>query len=158
MGDHVVRRISAERTHALRLRVLRPGAPPDSAVFPGDDDPRGFHLGAFADASDLASVPVGIASVHAASHPELGAGFRLRGMAVAPDRRRLGIGAALVAAALDGLRNAARDPSERILWCNARTAARSFYASMGFEARDDVFEISGIGPHVLMWRPICNDE
>jgi predicted GNAT family N-acyltransferase len=39
-----------------------------------------------------------------------------------------------------------------VVWCNARVPARGFYEHGGFSAVGDVFEIPGIGPHVLMWR------
>jgi GNAT superfamily N-acetyltransferase len=122
----------------LRARVLRPGKPAESARYPGDDDPATVHLGAF-----LGGRCVGIASLY----PEQG--IRLRGMAVEPDVRGRGVGAAVVRAAQRRAAEAGED-----LWCSARASARGFYEKLGWAVEGEPFEIAGIGPHFRMhWRP-----
>ncbi len=153
-GPAVVRRVPAEATRALRLRVLRPGGTLADCVWPGDDDPGAVHLAAF-----RAGVRVGVASLlpeapglrrlsGAAAGPPPGpehAG-RLRGVAVETDARRTGVGRALVQAALEVARAGGVHP----VWCNARTEARSFWEACGFAAIGEVFQVAGIGPHVRM--------
>src|SRR5690606_13479424 len=46
-GLPMIRPISAAETRPLRSLVLRPGAPPETLVYPGDDHPEALHLGAF---------------------------------------------------------------------------------------------------------------
>lgn len=139
-------RIPARATWPLRQLVLRPGLPLEACAFPHDEDEGTFHLGAWAD-----DALVGIASVYAEACAQLPAArpFRLRGMAVHPDRRGLGLGAVLVAEALSGVKAAGGD----LLWCNARTSASGFYVRLGFAVVGEAFELPGIGPHHLMHRP-----
>lgn len=150
-----VRTITAAETGPLRLAVLRPGQPPQTAVYPGDDAPGTYHLGAFDGAFDGAcdatSELVGIASLYAEPrphHPPLG--WRLRGMATAPARRRGGIGTLLLRACVDHV--AAEGGGE--LWCNARTPAVAFYRRAGFDVVSQPFHVPGIGPHVVMRRVV----
>lgn len=120
--------------HDLRLRVLRPGRPPEAAVWALDGHPDTVHLGAFQGATC-----VGIASVV----PE--EGWRLRGMAVEPDLQGTGVGAALVHALQERFGQVGR-----VLWCNARTSAAGFYVRLGFVIEGEPFDLPGIGPHVVM--------
>ncbi|MEM0914841.1 MAG: GNAT family N-acetyltransferase [Planctomycetota bacterium] len=139
----------------LRHRILRPGLPPDTARFPGDDDPDTLHLAAF-DAGDSGPCPtpspdppiLGCVSIYAAPDPTPGSDRRhqLRGMAVADGQRGRGIGAAL----LDDVHR--RYPPGS-LWCNARTVAERFYQSHGWQTVSDVFDIPTVGPHVVMHGP-----
>ena len=134
----VLRLSSLEPLYALRLQVLRPGGPPESARWPLDDHPESTHLGAFID-----SRCVGIASVV----PE--DGWRLRGMAVDPSLQGCGVGRELV-------RTLQRDFGARGagLWCKARIAAVEFYLKLGFTLDGEPFEIEGIGLHYTMrWTP-----
>ncbi len=88
-----IREISAAETLPLRLRVLRPGRPVESAHFPGDDGSETRHFGAFEGEQLL-----GIASIlraEMAGQPGLPA-FQLRGMATALDARGTGLGRSLV--------------------------------------------------------------
>ncbi len=137
--------ISARATHPLRLLVLRPGGGMSEACFAGDEAAATFHLGAFA-----GEHLVGVSSVyHEAPVGETsGAAWRLRGMAVAPELQRCGVGSRLLRACF----RAVEAKGGTLLWCNARIAAVPFYARMGFFARGDVFHIAGVGPHKVMLR------
>ena len=85
--------ISPEAVLPLRQAILRPGHPLQDAVFPHDTDPETVHLGAFVD-EEL----VGVASIYHESQPGWDNLFerRLRGMAVAEEMQRKGIGSALL--------------------------------------------------------------
>lgn len=135
------RPISAADTRALRRRVLRPHQAPEACVYPADDDASTGHLGVFVDGR-----LVGVASIFEESRPGEVGGWRIRGMAVAPEHRGRGLGAALLEACLDHARG--RGGGE--VWCNARTSAARFYGHLGFEPEGEEFELPGIGPHYLM--------
>ena len=124
----------------LRARVLRPGQPVERSRFAGDDDPRAVHLGAF-----RGERCIGVASLLPEGGPDA---LRLRGMAVEPEARGRGIGAAL----LTEIHRIAVERG-RDLWCNARLAAVGFYEKAGWTVEGDVFELPDIGPHYVMrWK------
>jgi len=148
-----IRRISSKDTIPLRLEVLRPGRPRESASFPGDDALTTVHLGALRQGQLL-----GIASLYEAEMPERSGGraLQLRGMATAPAARGTGLGQALLLACIE----LAREKPVELLWCNARTTAAGFYLKLGFEIVGDQFEIPDVGPHFRMALKIrmTNDE
>lgn len=125
-----------EALYDLRLRVLRPGREPECVRHAPDLDPDAVHIGAF-----LNGRLAGIASLLPNS------GLQLRGMAVEPDLRMTGVGAAI-------LRYAHRIAVERNLplWCNARDSAVGFYQKSGWVVEGDGFEVPDVGPHhVMRW-------
>lgn len=136
--------ITPEQTHALRHAVLRPHQPIREMAYPGDDDPLTAHLGAV----DTGGAVVGIVSLyHEPSPADPAPGdWRLRGMAVRPARRGIGLGTALVAAGLGAVR---REGGRRV-WCNARTPAVGFYERQGFTRVGEPFDLPGIGEHYVM--------
>ncbi len=148
MNDVEVREVPASETRPLRHLVLRPGQPPESTIYPGDDDTDTRHYAAFFDGH-----LVGIASLYREARPgsEIVPGWRLRGMATSGEARGRGVGRALLSACLEHV--AAEGGGE--VWCNARAEALGFYAAAGFEVAGDEFEIPGIGPHRVMRRDIA---
>ncbi len=143
-----VDRISATDTRPLRRAVLRPNQPPDACVYPLDDHPDAIHLGVRA-----GGVIVGVASFYREAMPgEAELGLRLRGMAVRPEHRGRGIGRALLERGIE-IACEGSDPP-RVAWCNARTTVSGYYERLGFASRGGVFEIEGIGPHVVMARAL----
>jgi predicted GNAT family N-acyltransferase len=145
----VIRTISAAATRPMRREVLRPGQRLEDLAYPGDDDADTRHFGAF-----LGERIVGIASIYRRPRPGGNDPFdwQLRGMASAADRRGTGVGALLLLAALDH----AAAAGGRHCWCHARVAAAGFYRRYGFAALGEVYEIAGIGPHLLMLRPLAD--
>ena len=137
-----VRPVGPDDIRPLRHSILRPGQSWEETAYPGDGDPTTLHVGAFEDAR-----LVGIASLYREARPGApGGGWRLRGMATAPEVRGRGAGRALLAACVAHV--AANGGGE--LWCNARTPAAGFYAAAGFAVVSEEFDIPGIGPHVVM--------
>ena len=67
-------------------------------------------------------------------------------MATAEDRRREGVGTALLDAVIDHVRRCGGG----LLWCNARTPAVSFYEGAGFATRGESWDVPDIGPHIAM--------
>jgi predicted GNAT family N-acyltransferase len=135
----LIRRGATSELLDLRHRVLRPGKPRETAHFPGDDDGQTRHWVAVQ--SDRV---VGVVSVMHA--PSEGVLWQLRGMAVDPDLRGLGVGEQL-------LLQTQREVSQP-MWCNAREAVVGFYEKYGWKAVGPTFEIAGVGPHRKMtWTP-----
>lgn len=74
--------------------------------------------------------------------------WQLRGMATDSDWQGKGVGARIVAHALDLARR--QSPQIKVFWCNARIPARRFYEKIGWKAVGEVFEIPTAGPHIRM--------
>jgi ribosomal protein S18 acetylase RimI-like enzyme len=144
-----VRQISAAATIEVRLPVLRPGLPPESAVFAGDDDSDTFHAGAYLD-GELVSVMSIYRADHPRAHIDGRSEWQVRGAATVPQARRRGLGNAL----LDLCHQHAIDSGGALAWCNARTEAIDFWTAAGYAITSDIFMIEGVGPHVIMERAI----
>ena len=144
-----VLRISASDTYPIRQQVLVPDHDLQKAKFENDDDEDlSFHLGAVKD-SQLVSV----ASFYYERNPKFPDQhqYQLRGMATLPQYQRQGLSNELLKMAFPII----KQNFCTLLWCNARVSAIGFYEKAGFKkVNDEVFEIEGIGPHVLMCKPI----
>ena len=149
-----VREVAVADVVPLRARVLRAGRPVADAQLEGDDDPGTVALAAFHGGTDGAPArtgedgPVGTATLMDQPCPWRPGvpAVRLRAMATDEAVRGQGIGALVLAAAVARARVTGAD----LLWCLARTGARSFYDRAGFTVDGDVFDVPGIGPHVRM--------
>lgn len=149
-----IRSARAKDVIPLRHAVLRAHQRLDEAQYPGDDDPRSLHLVA-GDGDTI----VGVISVFPEPlPPELATAldvsastpsWRIRGMAVAPDRQDEGIGRRMLVEALEEL----EDEPERWTWCNARTTTSGFYEALGFRVVGEAFDIEGIGEHLRLVLP-----
>lgn len=130
-----VRPVPASATRPLRLKVLRPGQPPENAHYPGDEAPDTFHAGVYEDDRLVAAASI----FHEPPPGEQDPGaWRLRGVAVDPAAQRRGYGRSVVLACLD---HVASQGGTR-LWCNARAGALDFYLSLGFRSLGERFETS----------------
>jgi GNAT superfamily N-acetyltransferase len=143
-GTFDIRRVPPADVIALRHAVLRAGLPIETASFDGDYEPETAHFAAFA-----GSEIIGCATVLQRPWNNQPA-WQVRGMAVTPDRRRTGIGRALLAAIERHIaeRNAA------LLWCNARASAAGFYKQLGWRIASEEFEIPTAGPHFKMTKEL----
>jgi GNAT superfamily N-acetyltransferase len=143
--DLELRRASLDEILPLRHAELRPGLPPETARFDGDDEPDTLHFGAF-----LRATGAPVACVSCMRRPCDGQdGWQVRGMATRGDLVRRGIGRALLRHALAALRDA-RGPE--LVWCNARVAALGFWEREGWAVVSEVFDIPGVGPHRTLQR------
>ena len=130
-----VRAIAIEQTRPLRHAVLRPHQ--DVAELIPHETAGAHAVGAFDDDGEL--VAVGFVA------PE-GDGWRVRGMATAPQARGRGAGAAVLGALV---RHAAEQGAVRV-WATVRLPARTLYERAGFSTVSEQYEIPDIGPHVVM--------
>jgi GNAT superfamily N-acetyltransferase len=139
----VVEQVDVEQVRQLRHEVLRgPTFAWSESVYPADDDAATIHLAA----RDRDRV-VGCATWF--PEPlESEPAWRLRGMAVAPDRQGTGVGTLIMAASFERL--AALDAD--LLWCNARMSALPFYEAHGFRRVGGTFPSVGGIPHTVAVR------
>ena len=139
--------VGSRAGRALRRAVLRPGSPPAEPTYQAEEAPSTLHFAALAGEQVLS-----VGSVMPDPHPRspLPGDWRVRGMATREELRGRGLGAAVLASC----EQAARERGARRLWCNARTGARGLYERAGFAVEGGVFELPGIGPHVLMSKPL----
>ena len=150
LESYTISPISASDTLAIRQQVLRPSLTVDQCQFEGDQDEATFHFGAFKDES-----LIGIATMMVDRSPDLISlaehQYRLRGMAVLPEYRDLGTGGAILRACMQEVQQ--RGCS--LFWCNARVTAARFYTAAGFsKTSETTFEITGAGPHFLMYKQL----
>lgn len=140
-SEVTVEQVRPELTYALRREVLRPGRGWDELQLPGDREHSTGHFAAYVDHE-----VVGVASV--IEEPETdGPGlWRLRGMAVAPENRGIGVGSAV----LTRVRDFVMRSGGGLLWCNARVSAEGFYRALGFVTVSEPWDEPEIGPHVRM--------
>ena len=139
-----VRRARVDEIFPLRHAVLRPGRPVTYSVY--SEDAGAVHIGAWDD-GEL----VGCATVFPdpwpgsqPGPPPEAAAWRLRGMAVDPSRQGTGIGALVLAAAVE----AAVEAGAPMLWANGRTAAVRFYERHGWSVAGEEFVAADTGlPH-----------
>ena len=144
--DITIRRAGADEVISLRHAVLRAGLARETAVFPGDDDAHTRHLVAVREHRVVGCLTLML-------NEWMGEpAWQLRGMAVEPELQRGGLGARLLAAAEQSV----RDPASptRLMWCNARTPAMKFYGKHGWQVMSEVFDIPFAGPHVKMIKRV----
>ena len=143
-ATYIVYRIIAPKLIELRHEILRPGFPPASASFEGDDDPLSWHMGAFefGPSEKLLSCASFLPS-RWYGKPAL----RLRGMATRTNLQGKGIGTTLLQESEDMI---VEHSETRLFWCDARESAISFYEKLGWAIASDVFEIETVGPHRKM--------
>lgn len=140
-------KVAADRTLDVRRRVLRPGRTVAETRFDGEDAPEVTWVGGVRPGTgDEPGEVVGSAGVYPEPDPGGRPGWRIRGMATDETVRGIGVGAFI----LDGVLDHVREGGGGLVWANVRLAAREFYASRGFVAVTDVFDIPDVGPHVRM--------
>lgn len=126
------------RIRELRYEILRKphGMPLFSTTFPGDEDESTIHLLALAEGQ-----LVGCATLYVDESEAM----QLRGMAVAIDWQRRGIGHRMGETA----KEIATSRGKR-MWCNARFSAIEFYERLGWVTSGSFFDVPMIGQHIVM--------
>ena len=118
--------VGASVTTELRRAVLRPAWAPGSTM-PGDADPAALHVAALGEDDAVLGGCV-LFPARCPHHPDVADSWQLRGMATADGHRGAGVGAAVLAGAVEVI----RDRGAGLLWCKARVTAAEFYAAHGF--------------------------
>lgn len=145
-----IEEVAATGCYPLRHRILHPELAPDGVGLPGDDRPGSSHWAAYQD-DDHALIGVVTVMPEDApwdTAPSGTRGWRLRGMATAPEVRGTGVGAALVERVVSHVHRSGGG----LLWCSARLGAVGFYQRQGFVPRGPTWEEPVIGTHVHMYR------
>jgi len=145
VDSHPVRIASIKEIIPLRHEILRKGLPVETARFAGDESPEARHAGVF----DGGGRCLACGTLSCEGYEGKRA-YRLRGMAVAENHRRRGLGAAV----LRFLEEEARKEGGRLLWCNARTPAVAFYEKYGWRTVGEEFVIETAGPHFRMVKEL----
>lgn len=143
--------VDVEVVRPLRRKLLRPDQAAEAVEYASDVKESARHFAA----KDAEGRVIGVGSLHfedrvAGLEPFGAPGMRIRGMAVEDDWRGKGVGAGLLERMLD----VARAAGIQEAWANARAQNLGFYERSGFRPMSSEFEIPGIGPHVVMTRPI----
>ncbi len=151
MDDVHIRRVGVETIIDLRHRVLRPGLPPETAHFEGDDELDTHHLAAYLSSAGM-DRPVGCATFMLRMFDQIPA-WQLRGMATDPLYRGRGVASHILnSARIQLVGSEFQYARVTLLWCNARAAAISFYRQNGWEQASKPFTIEGVGVHMVMTR------
>ena len=126
------------RIRELRYKILRkPHAMPlSSTVFPGDENESTIHVLALSKA-----ILVGCATLYVDESDAM----QLRGMAVAIDWQRRGIGHRIA----ETIKDIATSKG-KTMWCNARFSAIGFYERQGWVKSGPFFDVPVIGEHIVM--------
>lgn len=122
--------VAPEATHDLRRRVLRDGRAEAEVRFAGDDDARALHLAVVHDGAPLA-----IATALPLDCPRRPAqrAWKVRGMAVEPDRQGEGFGGWL----LDDIVRRASEAGVEVVWADGRDSALDFYRRRGWSVEGE---------------------
>jgi len=128
-----IEQIRPELTWKLRQKVLYPELTiPEMQM---DEDADGYHFAAFVDNYIMCVV----------SLFRQDDSFQFRKLAVDPSVQSQGIGSAL----LNYITDFAKNEGGKILWCNARVTAISFYVKHGFTHTGKLFTKNGFDYEIL---------
>jgi predicted GNAT family N-acyltransferase len=128
-----VEAVAVEELYAIRMDVLRRDTPSDNVHFDHDADVETRHLAVRDDAGTVIAASTWTPRPFPDEPGE--PAMQLRGMAVRNEYRRLGLGAAMIAAGVAE----ARLRGCRLVWANARDSALDFYLANGFAVVGDGF-------------------
>tara|TARA_R110002012_G_scaffold304388_1_gene507864 strand:- start:160 stop:636 length:477 start_codon:yes stop_codon:yes gene_type:complete len=143
----LIKRISAEDTHAIRQAILRPGKPIESCKFSGDDDSETFHLGLYYQKKIVAVASYMLNSNHRFSVKKQ---YQLRGMAVLEDFKGHQLGNYL----LEKGEAICLEKQVNFIWFNAREIAVNFYKRNKYKVLGGYFNIEDVGIHILMFKDL----
>lgn len=142
----LIEKVEVEDIKELRFKVLWPHK---SGVQACEIEPdrflSTFHIGAWLD-NQLVGTSTFIVDINPQFDDEKQ--YRLRAMATDPSVRGVGVGAKIIEAGIEVL----KEKNVHLLWCDARLVATGFYEKMGFEVLGEIYEVPQIGPHKLMYK------
>ena len=141
-----VAEIPAEATHELRRRVLRRGRREVEVRFAGDDAAGTLHLAVLDD--DGRPLAVATASPQACERRAGRTAWKVRGMAVKPERQGEGLGGRL----LEEIEARATGAGIEVLWADGRDSALGFYRRRGWvvEGESYLTPATGLAHHTII--------
>ena len=142
-----INKVDAEKIRPLRHSELRKGQDYSTTSYLKDYEEGTFHMACIVD-----DKIVTCATLYAQTSMKIKSNnaYRLRGMATDSNFQRKGYARNLMVESFKELKKRNCD----MVWCNARLVAVSFYESLGFKIKGDLFDISEIGPHYYMYKEI----
>ena len=143
-----IKKVDVSQIRDLRYNVLWPHLDgPDACQIEPDTDKTTFHM-----AASMDNKVVGVVTLIAEINPRFDVKnqYRLRAMATVPEMRGYGVGADLVAKAIEELKKL----NVKLLWCDARLIATGFYEKQDFKIKGKVYQVPKIGPHKLMYKAL----
>lgn len=142
--DISIREITYSDGISLRAAVLKPNPAKVSAGLVQYEDNGAVHLGA-----DVEGQLVAVASFtpFAEDGTRDCTSYQLRGAATLADYQGKGIGRKLIATGID----ACFRRGALLIWCDGRSAAKTFYERLGFAPAGPEFETAS-GPHYRFRR------
>lgn len=154
-----IKLVKPDEVLSLRQQLLRPHQTIAECVYSCDHVAGARHFSAFD-----GDKQVGIVSVYPETLTSVPGendlmifqnkiGWRIRAMAVLPEYCKQGVGQLLMTALKNYVLDRP-DASNHYIWCNARVVALEFYKRQGLSILGEEFELSGIGPHFVMFIEI----
>ena len=142
-----INKVDAEKIRPLRHSELRKGQDFSTTSYLKDYEEGTFHMACIVD-----DKIVTCATFYAQTSMKIKSNnpYRLRGMATDSQFKRKGYARNLMIESFKELKKRNCD----MVWCNARLVAVSFYESLGFKIKGDLFDIAEIGPHYYMYKEI----
>ena len=142
-----INKVGADKIRLLRHSELRKGQDFSTTSYLKDYEEGTFHMACIVD-----DKIVTCATLYAQTSMKIKSNnaYRLRGMATDSNFQRKGYARNLMVESFKELKKRNCD----MVWCNARLVAVSFYESLGFKIKGDLFDISEIGPHYYMYKEI----
>lgn len=152
LGNTITHCVPVDKIIPLRHRILRQGLPLEAAKFDDDDDAMTRHIATFLTDVDGQSSgePLCCASF-VWNEFEKEPAWQLRGMATSGQYRGLGLASRLLIWFEEAIID--RGP-RRLMWCNARAPAVSFYEANGWRCVSGEFDIPTAGPHRKMVKRV----
>ncbi|MEC3905491.1 GNAT family N-acetyltransferase [Tamlana sp. 2201CG12-4] len=146
-SKYQIKQISAEDTYDVRHPVLRSGKPIETCIFKGDNLETTIHLGIYYNGSII-----GVCSFFYNSHKDISESnqYQLRGMAILKKYQGKGTGKTILSYG----ENLLKQKNINLIWCNAREVAVNFYKRNGYRTIGKSFNITDIGLHYVMSKPI----
>ena len=141
-----VAEVPAEATYELRRRVLREGRADAEVRFAGDDAAGALHLAVVDE--DGRPLAVATATPQACPRREGRRAWKVRGMAVEPERRGEGLGARL----LEEIGSRAAAGGVEVLWADGRDTSLGFYQRRGWvvEGEGYLTPATGLAHHTVV--------
>jgi GNAT superfamily N-acetyltransferase len=156
-----IQEITLTETFPLRSKVLLNGGSFEQCVFTQDGKMEAVHYGLKEADALIAIISMYKRSLDLERLPEKlhvlakQPAWQVRGMAVAPQRQRLGHGKRLLEEAFR--LSIAKWSLAAYAWCYSLPRAAKFYDQLGFITIGE-FEMKGVGPLVTMYRPFQSEK